>query len=183
MTKPELRKYVRSLKKGYTQEQLMAMSEDISASLLAEQHVREANCILAYFPLPDEVSVITVIEALVSQGKTVLLPEVVSDTEMVLREYHSRSDLKEGAFGIMEPTGKLFDDYNRIETVLVPGMAFDEKGNRLGRGKGYYDRFFADVEARVGRLPYLIGVAFPFQKFGEIPHSEHDKMMDKVLTL
>lgn len=183
MTKHELRKRVRSLKKSYTNEQLMAMSEKISAGLLAEQRVLEANCILAYFPLPDEVSIVNVIDALVSQGKTVLLPEVVSDTEMILREYHSGKDLKAGAFGILEPTGKPFCNYEQIDVALVPGMAFDRNGNRLGRGKGYYDRFFDAVEAQAGRIPYLLGVAFPFQMFDEIPHDEHDKMMDKVLTL
>lgn len=183
MTKAELRTYIRALKRNCPKEQLALLSDEISDSVLAEQRVCAASCIMAYFPLPDEVTITPVIRALASQGKTVLLPEVVSDTEMVLRKYQSDNDLREGAFGILEPTGELFTEYEKIDLVIVPGMAFDKSGNRLGHGKGYYDRFFAEMERRTGRLPYLMGVAFPFQVIDEIPYNEHDKKMDKVLTL
>ncbi len=183
MPKKELRKYVRQMKKSFPKETLTLMSEQISLALLHDDAVRNAEVILAYFPLPDEVSIIPVIDSLVSQGKIVLLPHVVSDTEMILREYHSADDLAEGAFGILEPTGKEFTEYGLIETALIPGMAFDENGNRLGRGKGYYDRFLANVKAKAGKLPHLIGVAFPFQIVPEVPADIHDQSMDKVIKL
>lgn len=183
MPKKELRKYVREMKKSFSKEELALMSEQISHAILKEESVLKAKIILAYFPLPDEVSIIPVIDSLVSQGKTVLLPQVISDTEMIIREYHSAEDLKEGSFGILEPTGKEFSEYNLIETALIPGMAFDENGNRLGRGKGYYDRFLATVKDKSGRLPFLIGVAFPFQIVGKVPVDIHDERMNKVIKL
>ena len=157
------------------------MSEEISCVLLQEPALCKANVILTYFPLPDEVSIRTVIDNLVSQGKIVLLPQVVSDTTMILREYHSEKDLRVGRFGILEPTGTEFTAYEKIEVALVPGMAFDSAGNRLGRGKGYYDRFLHAIHNKYGKQPHLIGVAFPFQIVAEVPSDEHDIRMDKVV--
>lgn len=98
---------------------------------------------------------------------------------MVLRRYTGKSDLKEGAFGIMEPCGEVFADYQAIDLAIIPGMAFDRQGNRLGRGKGYYDRFLPLL------LPYIyiIGVCFPFQLLDDIPTEEHDIKMDTVLGI
>lgn len=183
MSKQELRKYVREMKKSFSKEELALMSAQISHALLKEDSLLKAKTVLAFFPLPDEVSIIPVIDSLVSQGKTVLLPQVISDTEMIIREYHSAEDLKEGAFGILEPTGKEFTEYVLIETAIIPGMAFDESGNRLGRGKGYYDRFLASMKHKSGKLPYLIGVAFPFQIVAKVPTDIHDERMDKVIKL
>lgn len=183
MTKQELRNHIRSLKKSFSKEELASMSEQISCNLLSEEKVLEADTILAYFPLPDEVDVTPVIDTLVSQGKTVLLPKVTTDTDMVLYEYHSKEDLKEGRYGILEPFGKEFCEHDKIATAIIPGMAFSEKGVRLGRGKGYYDRFLARVKEKKGSLPFLIGVAFPFQIIEEIPTNEYDVCMNKVIKL
>lgn len=76
----------------------------------------------------------------------------------------------------MEPTGELFTDYDLIDVAIVPGMAFDREGHRLGRGKGYYDRFLA-------QLPhiYKIGICFPFQLVDKVPADVHDILMDEVI--
>ncbi len=183
MSKQELRNQIRSLKKSFSKKELDFMSKEISCALLNEEKVLETETILAYFPLPDEVDITPVIDALVSQGKTVLLPKVVSETNMIICEYTSEADLQEGSYGILEPMGEEFYEYQKIKTALIPGMAFDNKGNRLGRGKGYYDRFLADMKAKTGRLPYLIGIAFPFQIIRDIQTDMHDKCMDKVIKL
>ena len=190
MNKQELRKYIRSLKASHSQEQLAFMSDEISNRLLENPMMRDAKVVLAFYPLPDEVSIISVIEFLVSQGKTVLLPQVVSDTEMIIREHHSSDDFREGAFGILEPTGQLFTDYESIDVALIPGVAFDRNGNRLGRGKGYYDRFIAkcydkkchDLKShdKNKKKPYLVGVAFPFQIIDTVPCEVTDVAMNEV---
>ncbi len=80
---------------------------------------------------------------------------------MVLREYTRKSRiLREGAYHIMEPAGTLFPPhrYSEIDVAIIPGMAFDTQGNRLGRGKAYYDRFLPKIPGA-----YRIGIAFPFQ--------------------
>ena len=136
----------------------------------------DAHTVLLYSALPDEVPTLPLLNRLTAEGKTVLLPRVVSDTDMELRRYTGPHDLEPGAFGIMEPTGELFTDYDHIDVAVVPGMAFDREGHRLGRGKGYYDRFLA-------RLPhiYKIGVCFPFQLVDQVPTDAHDILMDEVI--
>ena len=97
---------------------------------------------------------------------------------MELRRYTGRQDLQEGAFHIMEPTGTLLpqERYAEIETAVIPGMAFDRAGHRLGRGKGYYDRLLA-------KMPhiYKIGVCFDFQKVDSIPTEATDITMDTMV--
>ena len=136
----------------------------------------EARIVLLYSALPDEVPTLPLLNRLTTEGKTVLLPRVVSDTDMELRRYTGPNDLEPGAFGIMEPTGELFTDYDLIDVAVVPGMAFDREGHRLGRGKGYYDRFLA-------LLPhiYKIGICFPFQLVDKVPADAHDMLMDEVV--
>ena len=136
----------------------------------------DAHTVLLYSALPDEVPTLPLLNRLTTEGKTVLLPRVVSDTDMELRRYTGPNDLEPGAFGIMEPTGELFTDYDLIDVAVVPGMAFDREGHRLGRGKGYYDRFLA-------QLPhiYKIGICFPFQLVDKVPADAHDMLMDEVV--
>ena len=95
---------------------------------------------------------------------------------MELRRYTGPSDLAIGAYNIMEPTGEVYDDYKEIDLAVIPGVAFDAEGNRMGRGKGYYDRFLPLVPQA-----YKLGVCFPFQKVDSIPTDEHDIRMDEVI--
>ena len=97
---------------------------------------------------------------------------------MELRRYSGPADLQRGAFGIFEPTGELFTDYNTIDVAIIPGMAFDAKGHRLGRGKGYYDRFLAKLSPST----YKIGLCFSWQLVDYVPTDEHDIPMDEVIV-
>ena len=76
----------------------------------------------------------------------------------------------------MEPVGKPFTAFKEIDVAVVPGMSFDMRGNRLGRGKGYYDRFLPKIPQA-----YKIGVCFPFQKLPGIPADENDMKVDEVI--
>lgn len=172
MTKQELRKHIRMLKSKYLTE----------TSLPCEIHLTdclpESKVVMLYCALPDEVPTQGVMDELVAQGKTVLLPRVVNDTEMELRRYTGNKDLCKGAYGILEPTGEVFTDYDAIDVAIIPGVAFDEDGHRLGRGKGYYDRFLA----RVPNL-YKIGLCFSWQMVAHIPCDEHDIRMDRIIRI
>jgi 5-formyltetrahydrofolate cyclo-ligase len=136
-----------------------------------------AQTIMLYSALPDEPATLPLLNVLRAEGRTVLLPRVTSDSEMELRHYSGSADLEQGAFGIMEPTGAIFTDYKKIEVVVVPGMAFDEAGHRLGRGKGYYDRFLSLVPEA-----YKIGVCLPSHLVDHVPTDDHDILMDTVIT-
>ena len=113
-------------------------SAEILAALEAHPAFRAATTVLLYHSLKDEVDTHEFIRKW-SREKRILLPVVVGD-DLELRLYTGPEDLKPGAYGIEEPTGELFTDYADIDFIVVPGVAFDRNGNRLGRGKGYYDR-------------------------------------------
>lgn len=178
MDKKELRNFIRLQKRQFNHEQLTEMSVSIIERLTMHPRVVVADTLFIYYSLNDEVNTHQFINTLVERGKKVLLPAVISDTEIELREYHGKKDLLEGFFNIMEPIGNTFNDYSAIDVAIVPGMAFDSRGNRLGRGKGYYDRFLS-------KLPdaYKIGLCFAFQKLPGIPTEENDIRMDEVISL
>ena len=173
MLKDELRKYISQQKRQFTPQQLAQLSFPVLDRL--RPLLCEAKVILAYYSLPDEVDTHALINELVVEGKTVLLPKVLDDTTMELRRYTGPQDLSEGAFHIMEPIGLSFKDLSQIDIALIPGLAFDQQGHRLGRGKGYYDRF---LTAYTGKT---LGVCFDFQKVAEVPVDIHDVGVDKVV--
>ena len=178
MNKKELRKIIKDRKRQYSSSQLEELSLSVLSRLADQESFRKAKIILMYYSLPDEVNTHTFIDEMIALGKTVLLPVVKDSENMEIREYSGRKDLTEGSFHILEPTGKLFppERYKEIEVGVIPGMSFDVKGNRLGRGKGYYDRFLKKVPTM-----FKIGICFNFQKINTIPIEETDIRMDYIL--
>lgn len=178
MDKKELRKIIKNRKRQYSSRQLEELSLSVLSRLNRNEHLQRAETILMYYSLPDEVNTHVYIDQLLEQGKKILLPEVIDGENMVIREYTGKHDLKEGAFHIMEPIGSLFPEerYQEIDLAIIPGMAFDAKRNRLGRGKGYYDRFLQKIPQ-----VYKIGICFPFQLIDEIPTEETDIKMDAIM--
>lgn len=178
MNKKELRKIIKDRKRQYSSSQLEELSLSVLSRLADHESFRNAKYILMYYSLPDEVNTHTFIDEMIALGKTVLLPVVKDSENMEIREYSGRKDLTEGSFHILEPTGKFFppERYKEIEVGVIPGMSFDVKGNRLGRGKGYYDRFLKKVPTM-----FKIGICFDFQKINTIPIEETDIRMDYIL--
>ena len=176
MRKNELRQQIQQTKRQFTPQQLEELSLPVINRL--KPLLAEAQTIMAYYSLPDEVNTHALIDELVAEGKTVLLPKVTGADTMELRRYTGRADLQEGAYHILEPVGEPFTDLSAIDLILVPGFAFDAAGHRLGRGRGYYDRFLHSKNR-----PYCvkIGVCFDFQKVDEVPVDAHDIAMDKVV--
>jgi 5-formyltetrahydrofolate cyclo-ligase len=95
---------------------------------------------------------------------------------MELRRYSLETDLCPGALNIMEPTSDVFADYAAIDVAVIPAMAYDSEGHRLGRGRGYYDRFLETVPHI-----YKIGVCFDFQKVACVPVESTDVSVDCVV--
>ena len=176
MCKADLRRQIQQIKRQFTPQQLEELSLPVISRL--RPLLAEAQTIMAYYSLPDEVNTHDLIDDLVAEGKTVLLPRVTGDETMEVRRYTGRADLQEGAYHILEPVGEPFTDLSAIDLILVPGLAFDAAGHRLGRGRGYYDRFLHSKNR-----PYCvkIGVCFDFQKVDEVPVDAHDMAMDRVV--
>ena len=177
MDKDELRKTIKIRKRHFSRRQLEEMSFPVVRRLLENGRIACARTVMMYCSLPDEVDTRAALRALVAMGKRVVLPVVVDDCHMVLRQYRSDSDLYEGAYHIPEPAGCPFDALDTIDVVVVPGMAFDGAGRRLGRGKGYYDRFLP-----LCPLAWRIGVCFGFQLLPQVPAGPTDAVMDEVLV-
>lgn len=176
-SKNELRQMVRQRKREFSRLQLKELSLAGNQRIITSQRYREASTIMLYTSLPDEVDTSLLLSHSLAEGKMVLLPKVTGETTMELRVYKKEQDLVEGAFHIMEPTGRSFTDYASIDLAVIPGMAFDTLGNRLGRGKGYYDRFLSLLPPYI----YKIGVCFGFQMFDSIPSDTTDIRMNEVI--
>ncbi len=211
-TKAEIRRTMRERKRQYTADELRLLSQPIVERLLQHPAVTAANTILLYHSLPDEVHTHSLINTLLAAGKRILLPKVIDDSRMELREYiagngeiaekrtanndeiaeeyttnngeiaeeHTSSNaLVVGSYGILEPCGAAWpaSRYGEIDVAIVPGVAFDYGGRRLGRGKGYYDRLLPHLaNAR------LLGLCFPFQIVPSVPADQHDMPMHEVLA-
>lgn len=136
---------------------------------------RQAKVVLAYWSMDDEVFTHDFV-CKWAQEKTFLLPCVCGD-ELDIRYFDGQENLCPGeGYAIPEPVGELFTDLDRIDLILVPGMAFDKDSNRLGRGKGYYDKILKQTRA------YKMGVCFDFQFLDSVPTEEHDVKMNGVFV-
>ncbi len=176
MDKNVLRKIIRDRKHGYTPQQLQQLSDDITNALLAHPRIQAAHTILLYASMADEVKTGRLIKLLLEQGKTILLPVVVDDHHMKICHYSHDSEMTTSSYGIQEPQEETFTQYNEIDVVIVPGLAFDLQNHRLGRGKGYYDHFLSETPNI-----YKIGICFPFQIVDLVPTDDHDIPMDEVV--
>ncbi len=176
MQKSKLRIHIRSLKRLMTAEERMAQSEAVCRKVMLGERWQEARVVLLYHALPDEVDTALLLNQMTTR-KRVLLPVVVGDV-LELREFDGR--VEEGAFGILEPTAQssLFTDFSLIDLIVVPGMAFDAQGHRLGRGKGYYDRLLCQCPRA-----YKMGVCFDYQLVDDVPSEPHDIRMDEVVCI
>ena len=173
--KKQLRKDIREEKKRHLPDELMAYSSALLEQI--EKHPRfiASDTVLLYHSLGDEVQTHAFVEKW-SASKKVLLPVVQGDI-LVLRHYTGKECLQVGAFGIEEPGGEDFTGYDEIQLGIIPGMSFDRQGNRLGRGKGYYDKLLPLLSHA-----YNIGICYRFQARKEIPAEPFDKKMDEVWT-
>lgn len=173
MTKQELRQLIRRQKLLHAGDDSVAILEKLKRLT----SLSSARTILLYSALPDEVQTESLMNELAAQGKTVLLPKVIDDSTMELRRYTGKKDLSPGAYHIMEPSGERFTDYAAIDVAIIPGMAFDSRGHRLGRGKGYYDRFLSQLTSKTIK----IGLCFPWQLVDVVPTDKNDISMDCVI--
>lgn len=172
--KEKLRKEISLLKKKYTADELYYKSEEVLSIVEITGIFQEAKTIFIYNHLGDEVHTSDFIRKWGEQKKFYL--PVVTDDNLQFRPYSPDIDFKQSALGIMEPIGEDFTDYNKVDLIIVPGMAFDRKMNRMGRGRGYYDRFLSQLKAP------RMGICFDFQLFDQIPVDEKDIKMDYVVS-
>lgn len=173
--KKQIRKQIRVLKSQIPLEEKILKSHKIFEKLEQNIFFQNAGCVMLYWSMPDEVQTHDFILKWTKE-KQIILPSVQNDI-LVLREFEGIENLGTGeSYGIKEPVGEDFVDYQRIDLVIVPGIAFDKDNNRMGRGKAYYDGLLPKLNA------YKIGVCFDFQIIETVPTDEHDIKMNEILT-
>lgn len=148
-------------------------SKCVQESLLSSKEFKSAKTIGAYYALGSEVKTDMIIEEARSVGKKIALPRVEGDS-LTLYELSSAKYLVKGRLGIMEPLP--YRSVESVDLLVVPGLAFDKHGFRLGYGKGYYDKYLAKNKTA------SIGLAYSFQLLDSLPKGLHDKKLDAIAT-
>jgi|SRR5581483_1172569 len=139
----------------------------------------KAKGIGAFASIPTEINTYPLLEGSLDSGKKLYLPKVVKDkTHFDFYPVRDFKSLVKGSFGILEPTGLKPANWDEIDLVLIPGLAFDLTGNRLGFGKGYYDR----VLPLLKKTALTIGLGYSFQIVEKIPAEPHDIPLKAVLS-
>lgn len=177
-----LRRTLRRRRAELGEDDLAAASMAVLARLVRLAVVREARVLAGYHAVRGEVDIEGVLHLAADAGTVVTVPRVVDGgLEFVVAS--SADAERPGSFGIPEPVGGQVVDVAAHDAILVPLVAFDRRGNRLGQGAGYYDAALAPVRAlEPGRRPWLIGVAHAFQEVAALTPESWDVPLDAVVT-
>ena len=176
MPKHALRAGALARRRELSPQQVSCQSHALQLRFLALPEYQRAQVLALYAPIHREVETSVVALEALAAGKTLLYP-AVEGSELQFRRVLELDDLMPGRYGIPEPKGEAWDPSD-VDLIVVPGVAFDQSGRRLGYGKGYYDRSLHRLEGS-GRLA---GFCYEFQLFEEIVGEPHDVTMDLIVT-
>ncbi len=175
LTKRDIRKRLIQKREALTEDERKRLSEGIIKNLLSLGLLEGANTLLMFCPHRGEPDITPLFSWALERGKGLLLPRVEGQ-ELRLIRVEEDASLSPGAFCILEPSGGEEVSPQKVDLSLIPGVAFDPWGYRIGYGKGYYDRI-------LGRLGGLrVGVCYQFQLLEEVPRDDWDMPVDLVVT-
>lgn len=203
-TKSEIRKEIKSLFKeklcdSVEKQKLQSESEQICKKIISSKEYLEADILMAFMPMSDEVNILSVLNQALYDNKKLTIPKIIPETSFMdfyyINQSQLQNQLKPGSYGIFEPDETFvklnFSDLINLKQktnilMLVPGLAFTSNGNRLGRGKGFYDIFLEGLENEVVKTnPNIqfkkIGICYNFQVLPQIPTSENDMNIDSII--
>lgn len=173
--KVRIRRLIAELKKSLSFQEKLRQSKLVFDKIEADPYFQNAKIIMAYWSMDDEVHTHRFIEKWY-KTKTFILPSVDGD-DLRLKFFTGTNTLVKGQkFNIHEPQGEEFGHPEKIDLVIVPGIAFDKLNNRLGRGKAYYDKLLRNLNAK------KFGICFSFQLLDNVPVNQFDVKMDQVFT-
>ena len=175
MDKKELRRSIRERKRAMTEEEIVSRSEKLAEAFLASDAYKNAKTIYGYLPYNQEVRTVPMLEQALRDGKRVAVPKCYG-SEMRFIFMEDLSKVEKGYANIPEPIadGPIADDETAL--VLMPGMAFDPQGHRIGYGGGFYDKF---LSAEPGHP--TLALCYEFQMLPHLETEEHDIPVDYVL--
>lgn len=174
--KRKLRRRMKELRRAQSAAENAILSEQIKQKLARLQCVRDAQCILAYYPHQGEVDLREFLRECIERGKRIALPSIVNRGVMVAVRYTKGSDMHHNIHGIEEPKQRTEIDPSDIDVVIVPALALGEDLHRIGYGGGYYDRYLKKTHA------IKIGVGFDFQIVPHLPKHAHDVPLDLIVS-
>ena len=175
MDKAALRRAIRQKKREMTEEEIVSRSARLGELFAATQAYREAKTIYGYLPYNQEVRTVPMLERALREGKRVAVPKVYGDT-MKFIYLEDLSQVAKSEMGIPEPIadGPVADDQTAL--VLMPGIAFDEAGHRIGYGGGYYDKFLSAEPHHP-----TVALCYDFQMFAQLDTEAFDIPVDRVI--
>ena len=175
MNKKELRSLIRQQKRAMTESQICEKSEKLGELFAASAAYRNANTVYGYLPYNQEVRTVAMLERAIADGKRVAVPKVIGD-DMKFIYIYDLTRVEKGYAGIPEPVddGPIADDPTAL--VLMPGLAFDREGHRIGYGGGFYDRFLAQEPDHP-----TLALCYDFQMMESLETEEFDIPVDTVL--
>lgn len=178
--KDRLRKSIEKKRNTLSTSEVLEKSSRIKKRVFEMDLFRDAQTILFYVSYGNEVYTHDMIKESISLGKTVVVPKsVTKNNALILSRLTDWNNLEVGVYNILEPKQESIEqvDVESIDLIIVPGVVFDESGNRIGHGKGYYDRLLNDSR----NIP-SVGLAFEFQIVENIKSEQHDEKIDIVIT-
>lgn len=173
----DLRNEMRERRLSLSAVEVETYSTLIATKLSELEPIINARAIMGFASIRNEVDLSLFLEGQAGQGKKILLPRVEKSGELAAVEFEGWQSTRQGAFGIMEPSGLLCSPAG-IDVILVPGLVFDACGYRLGYGKGYYDRFLQLLPKNT----FICGVGYEFQIVDDIRPHEKDVPMHWIVT-
>lgn len=185
ITKQELRQKIK-IELSQNKQNFEKWSKSICQNIINSEFYQKAQIVYAYMALPDEVDLSVLIDDALCKNKTVFVPKVVPNSNKMIFFDYSKCQFENGSFGILEPKtedikeDKIAGDQTAI--FLVPGRVFGEDGERIGRGKGFYDIYLNDFLKTQKKSVLVAGVCFPIQIGKQVPTTEHDIKMDQIFT-
>ena len=177
LTKQKIRNTILMKLQTQKEENRNKKSLQIKNKLFRNRVFKKAKTVMFYMPFGGEVDTVDMIKAAQKLGKTVVVPVCGKNRMMKPCVLKDGATLLRGPYGIREPALKKPVNFKSLDLVIVPGLAFDKEGRRLGRGKGYYDRFLPKVSGH----SVAIGLAYDFQILPNIPTTRYDADVHKVI--
>lgn len=176
--KEEIRRRVLEQRKNMPAEEVELKSQQIQGRLFNSTYYQSSRTIMTYVDFQNEVETRGIIRGAISEGKIIAVPLTGPNYSLLPVKIESLDDLEPGNKGILEPKKVDIVDLKKLDLVLMPGVAFDRYGNRLGYGLAYYDRFLAQL------LPstMIVALAYSFQVVQTLPFEEHDKKVNLIIT-
>jgi 5-formyltetrahydrofolate cyclo-ligase len=175
MSKELIRDRVNLVRQNLSKEIINEKSRKIIESLVSLKEYDDALIVMPYISLNIEVDTRKFIKSELIKGKSIVVP-FIEGSNIQISKLKDFSDLNEGKFGVLEPMKKEKYD-GKIDLVIVPGVAFDLHGGRIGFGKGYYDKFLDRFKDSL-----RIALAFEEQIVDNVPVEEHDQPVDMIIT-